>query len=97
MRCSDFQLKAFVTKPLFLIALLLFVTFITDIGHGYAVFAAYASIFFGIVVAQFNFRTKIPSHQLVYFENMLVSVLYLKKMNMLKIQEYCLTFVSTAP
>lgn len=56
--------------PLFLIALLLFVIFITDLGHGYAVFAAYASVFFGIVVSQLHFRSKIPSNQLVYFENL---------------------------
>jgi len=62
--------------PLFLIALLLFVVFITDIGHGYQVFAAYASIFFGIVVAQLHFRGKIPSNQLVYFENIYV-IMYL--------------------
>lgn len=62
--------------PLFLIALLLFVVFLTDIGHGYQVFAAYASIFFGIVVAQLHFRGKIPSNQLVYFENIYV-IMYL--------------------
>ena len=62
--------------PLFLIALLLFVVFLTDIGHGYQVFAAYASIFFGIVVAQLHFRGKIPSNQLVYLENIYV-IMYL--------------------
>lgn len=62
--------------PLFLIALLLFVVFLTDIGHGYQVFAAYASIFFGIVVAQLHFRGKIPTNQLVYFE-MIYVIMYL--------------------
>ncbi|MCC7414751.1 MAG: cache domain-containing protein [Epsilonproteobacteria bacterium] len=62
--------------PLFLIALLLFVVFLTDIGHGYPVFAAYASIFFGIVVAQLHFRGKIPTNQLVYFE-MIYVIMYL--------------------
>lgn len=85
--------------PLFLIALLLFVIFITDIGHGYEVFGAYASIFFGIVVSQLHFRSKIPSNQLVYFENIyvimylaLVITVMLTVVKLRSVDEHSLTF-----
>ncbi len=54
--------------PLIVIALLLFVLLLTSVEQGYAALRSCTPIFFSNVIAQIQFRSKIPSHQFVYFD-----------------------------
>ncbi len=84
--------------PIAVIALLLFVLLLTSVPQGYGILGSCATVFFGLLFEQIRFRTKIPSAQLVYFENfylilyamilaiVIVALLYLLKFNINFIQ-----------
>ena len=55
--------------PILVMAILLFIILLTSLQQSYGVFGTTASVFFGLVFAQYRFRLKIPSYELVYFEN----------------------------
>ena len=83
--------------PLIVIAVLLFVILLTSVKQGYAVLGSCTSVFFGLVFAQVRFRVKIPSYQLVYFENfyflMYAAILAIVIVSILHLLELPLPFI----
>jgi hypothetical protein len=56
--------------PLFVIALLLFLIFITDISHGFSnLIVGIGSIFFASLLAHPQLRHKLPAYQVVYLDS----------------------------
>lgn len=79
--------------PLLVIALLLFICFITDVAQGFSGFVpSLAGIFFAALISHLSFRGKLPPHEIVYIETFyfilygaMVAILILSMLNMFEI------------